>query len=227
MPLPDAPLTEDVPRGAAGEAGGKGSETMAPGGGGGGGANGAGGPTLSRQPLSQTTAPKTRHAAASRRRKLGNFIVYRLRPSRSRRAAPCRQPSDWRSSGRRPRTRPPAVVVLVRASCYRPRVGTGPRLSGIWCASEARSWFPSLRVHPIVAASRGRWRSRTPPTSSSCASRTPAERYAGATDSRGRVAHTFSWCPYRPAPGIRSEEHTSELQSRVDLVCRLLLEKKK
>src|SRR5207247_5842167 len=30
------------------------------------------------------------------------------------------------------------------------------------------------------------------------------------------------------APGrIRSEEHTSELQSRVDLVCRLLLEKKK
>src|SRR5438105_12635928 len=28
-------------------------------------------------------------------------------------------------------------------------------------------------------------------------------------------------------PGARSEEHTSELQSRVDLVCRLLLEKKK
>src|SRR5438105_10852685 len=27
--------------------------------------------------------------------------------------------------------------------------------------------------------------------------------------------------------GLRSEEHTSELQSRVDLVCRLLLEKKK
>src|SRR5690349_22770050 len=28
-------------------------------------------------------------------------------------------------------------------------------------------------------------------------------------------------------PGWRSEEHTSELQSRRDLVCRLLLEKKK
>src|SRR5438105_3549376 len=28
-------------------------------------------------------------------------------------------------------------------------------------------------------------------------------------------------------PPVRSEEHTSELQSRVDLVCRLLLEKKK
>src|SRR5271163_2485889 len=28
-------------------------------------------------------------------------------------------------------------------------------------------------------------------------------------------------------PAVRSEEHTSELQSRSDLVCRLLLEKKK
>src|SRR5699024_11409160 len=36
--------------------------------------------------------------------------------------------------------------------------------------------------------------------------------------------------PYRradPAGSARSEEHTSELQSRFDLVCRLLLEKKK
>src|SRR5437868_9254567 len=31
----------------------------------------------------------------------------------------------------------------------------------------------------------------------------------------------------RSAPPTRSEEHTSELQSRFDLVCRLLLEKKK
>src|SRR5438874_10671950 len=30
-----------------------------------------------------------------------------------------------------------------------------------------------------------------------------------------------------PVPAKRSEEHTSELQSRRDLVCRLLLEKKK
>src|SRR5437868_12875958 len=29
-----------------------------------------------------------------------------------------------------------------------------------------------------------------------------------------------------PGPLVRSEEHTSELQSRFDLVCRLLLEKK-
>src|SRR5690349_23458535 len=32
--------------------------------------------------------------------------------------------------------------------------------------------------------------------------------------------------PFTPTPA-RSEEHTSELQSRRDLVCRLLLEKKK
>src|SRR2546427_5263151 len=31
----------------------------------------------------------------------------------------------------------------------------------------------------------------------------------------------------QPAPGLRSEEHTSELQSQSNLVCRLLLEKKK
>src|SRR4051812_49893595 len=31
----------------------------------------------------------------------------------------------------------------------------------------------------------------------------------------------------RRAPPVRSEEHTSELQSHVNLVCRLLLEKKK
>src|SRR2546428_7996852 len=34
-------------------------------------------------------------------------------------------------------------------------------------------------------------------------------------------------CPTCGKPVTRSEEHTSELQSRSDLVCRLLLEKKK
>src|SRR5947209_13607198 len=35
------------------------------------------------------------------------------------------------------------------------------------------------------------------------------------------------WLPAMLLPGPRSEEHTSELQSRQYLVCRLLLEKKK
>src|SRR5206468_6000836 len=55
----------------------------------------------------------------------------------------------------------------------------------------------------------------------------------------GAVQQGHTWpstaCPdtsqtghYRESPNIgRSEEHTSELQSRSDLVCRLLLEKKK
>src|SRR5699024_11674478 len=34
-------------------------------------------------------------------------------------------------------------------------------------------------------------------------------------------------CSGDPFSSVRSEEHTSELQSRFDLVCRLLLEKKK
>src|SRR5438132_13568374 len=37
---------------------------------------------------------------------------------------------------------------------------------------------------------------------------------------------SIAWLPLPPRRG-RSEEHTSELQSHSDLVCRLLLEKKK
>src|SRR2546421_1345882 len=47
------------------------------------------------------------------------------------------------------------------------------------------------------------------------------------TDLRARRAHRFRRAHARRAAGARSEEHTSELQSRSDLVCRLLLEKKK
>src|SRR5690606_41581984 len=54
------------------------------------------------------------------------------------------------------------------------------------------------------------------------------------TDSRKRVSLRFVWLTKRnnsPSCNIRittvrSEEHTSELQSRENLVCRLLLEKK-
>src|SRR2546429_3620979 len=37
---------------------------------------------------------------------------------------------------------------------------------------------------------------------------------------------TVAWEPTWSLPSTRSEEHTSELQSRLHLVCRLLLEKK-
>src|SRR3989442_4665341 len=46
---------------------------------------------------------------------------------------------------------------------------------------------------------------------------------------RRRDAVARAGAAHRPATqaGVRSEEHTSELQSRPHLVCRLLLEKKK
>src|SRR2546430_13520460 len=47
---------------------------------------------------------------------------------------------------------------------------------------------------------------------------TSAELYGRIND-----PHSFLWV----APNQRSEEHTSELQSQSNLVCRLLLEKKK
>src|SRR3712207_6931215 len=63
-----------------------------------------------------------------------------------------------------------------------------------------------------------------------------AERRAGGSRSRAetrarareRRAATGGVCqPARSRHALRSEEHTSELQSRQYLVCRLLLEKKK
>src|SRR2546421_9645713 len=47
-----------------------------------------------------------------------------------------------------------------------------------------------------------------------------------AVNPAGRVSTTVTMPTVAPPP-TRSEEHTSELQSRSDLVCRLLLEKKK
>src|SRR5690348_17634652 len=50
---------------------------------------------------------------------------------------------------------------------------------------------------------------------------------AAADARRGAVERHFQRAEARPRADHRSEEHTSELQSPVHLVCRLLLEKKK
>src|SRR3989442_5427302 len=55
------------------------------------------------------------------------------------------------------------------------------------------------------------------------ADRRAAARHPGVAGLRGHVAAA----PADRLAGPRSEEHTSELQSRPHLVCRLLLEKKK
>src|SRR5690606_40370379 len=72
---------------------------------------------------------------------------------------------------------------------------------------------PSLR-QPI-AREKGREKSRPPRRSSR-----PARCHSGREPGSGRP------CPAK-LTALRSEEHTSELQSRENLVCRLLLEKKK
>src|SRR5690349_22537688 len=55
----------------------------------------------------------------------------------------------------------------------------------------------------------------------------PASRSEAVSRSTRRTPPTLAGCSPAPAGSSRSEEHTSELQSRRDLVCRLLLEKKK
>src|SRR2546421_1803114 len=52
-------------------------------------------------------------------------------------------------------------------------------------------------------------------------------RCASFDESSHAAAGSCSRCPAANVLRTRSEEHTSELQSRSDLVCRLLLEKKK
>src|SRR2546430_13323380 len=54
------------------------------------------------------------------------------------------------------------------------------------------------------------------------------DRPGGTCHSSRRASRCASRRPdVRPPSGLRSEEHTSELQSQSNLVCRLLLEKKK
>src|SRR5687768_17801937 len=56
----------------------------------------------------------------------------------------------------------------------------------------------------------------------------PSPRSVGGSAARGRLRCVSGALPLTlPSPPRRSEEHTSELQSRLHLVCRLLLEKKK
>src|SRR5438105_11157130 len=63
-----------------------------------------------------------------------------------------------------------------------------------------------------------------PISSTRSASRRSSRRARAPSASSTMQASRATWMPSWPS---RSEEHTSELQSRVDLVCRLLLEKKK
>src|SRR5690242_21411333 len=63
------------------------------------------------------------------------------------------------------------------------------------------------------------------PTARSSKARRPSTRARSRENRRPSFANRAAISPRSPA--VRSEEHTSELQSHVNLVCRLLLEKKK
>src|SRR5690606_41797219 len=72
------------------------------------------------------------------------------------------------------------------------------------------------------------FRSCTNPSCSSWTSRPwgSTRSHAMPSSNRWRPCPARAWRCYTP-PTTRSEEHTSELQSRENLVCRLLLEKNK
>src|SRR5699024_12237206 len=72
--------------------------------------------------------------------------------------------------------------------------------------------FPTRRSSDLTLPKK--WHGSTVTTAS------PAPWY-GARPSGAATTSSSCWS------SVRSEEHTSELQSRFDLVCRLLLEKKK
>src|SRR5699024_11936640 len=66
------------------------------------------------------------------------------------------------------------------------------------------------------------------PSPTTCGGRAPRTRTSTKRASRRRPPASTPWTCTPATPSCaRSEEHTSELQSRFDLVCRLLLEKKK
>src|SRR5206468_8030647 len=98
-------------------------------------------------------------------------------------------------------------------------------ISGAPPAASATTGAPdaSASTHTIPkSSSAGKIRPRAAP--SSCRSVASSRRPANAMFPSGRCE--LSRATASSAARSRSEEHTSELQSRSDLVCRLLLEKK-
>src|SRR5258706_3998695 len=114
----------------------------------------------------------------------------------------------------------------IRCACA-VRVPAPPR-NGRTAVPRARSYAPGSAGAHVCA---GRGEART-----ACLSRAPPARKLGerllcppggtGEAVRRSAARRFRISRRGPAPA-RSEEHTSELQSLTNLVCRLLLEKKK
>src|SRR5438876_9119125 len=88
---------------------------------------------------------------------------------------------------------------------------------------RARGHVLGARFHPLYRVSSGFLRSHR----TDCHLRVAGDLDAkAATDIRGLHANAINVNIKMRREKLRSEEHTSELQSPVHLVCRLLLEKK-
>src|SRR5205814_8588236 len=87
--------------------------------------------------------------------------------------------------------------------------------------------LPTLSLHDAlpISTAAGAVKPETLPIASFPSRHSSAQRSASAySPRRKRICESV---PAEPAWTVRSEEHTSELQSLRHLVCRLLLEKKK
>src|SRR5690606_39685482 len=105
--------------------------------------------------------------------------------------------------------------------------------SVVYCSGQPRdlSSFPTRRSSDLPAAGE-RWDAAHGPGIPWPGARGSTLPYAGRLNllvMYGAVGHggAFDALGLGKVLGGRSEEHTSELQSRENLVCRLLLEKKK
>src|SRR5699024_8554957 len=133
-----------------------------------------------------------------------------------------------RSSNSAPNLRGP-VATAPTPDSGRPRSSPGQR----WWVSEPVPASDSVESHSPVhlatlpAYSHRLWQQHLAPTQR-LGQRTPVSRQFPATHRYRSLRPRNDPADRRRACAARrSEEHTSELQSRFDLVCRLLLEKKK
>src|SRR5438876_11481961 len=138
-----------------------------------------------------------------------------------------------RAAAQRPRSVKPfpshgdSVTPPEAFSC---RPASGPRRRPPWCSTSRRDSSTKLRAASTRTRSGGR---RPPGSPRRSSSRAPIGtrrssstfRPAGSRSTKSRL--TSPRISSSKEPTRRSEEHTSELQSPVHLVCRLLLEKKK
>src|ERR1035437_7339249 len=118
-------------------------------------------------------------------------------------------PQPWRYSQRSGTTRPPGIQTSLTAAA----LGLWPSLVCEYLAQAFGNFRPRLTIHRTTTAKLGwHW-----PSTSVHFHRIPAPHRPWLTPM------SICWGPM--GESFRSEEHTSELQSRQYLVCRLLLEK--